>query len=347
MTSAILEFRDVSFSRGPRLLLDRMSFGIEKQEMVALLGPNGVGKTTMLKLASRLLQPGDGTVLLQGEPLAAWPRRELPRAVALVPQELEMPFNFRVEEIVAQGRVPYLPLFGHQHCADREAVENAMESVDIVRLRDRLYSQLSGGERQRVKIAIGLAQQPQAHVARRAHAAPRRGPPDRIDCSAAAAQPARHHHHRRRARFESGGGEFLLRHPAHPGTLMDCRLDCGSSAARAAGAGLLRQPVRPGSILCLAAFGWVGAGLVRNCFEGRSATCRAPPWALFFWVRCSPRKIPARLARHRLRPLRRRHLQRSRSAGQQRERLRLEPRQPTPAALISFRRFLPATTPSR
>lgn len=161
MTSPILEFQSVSFSRGPRLLLDRMSFGIEKQDMVALIGPNGVGKTTMLKLASRLLQPSAGTVLMQGRPLAAWSRRELPRAVALVPQELEIPFNFRVEEIVAQGRVPYLPLFATSTALDHEAVENAMESVDIVGLRDRVYSTLSGGERQRVKIAIGLAQQPQ------------------------------------------------------------------------------------------------------------------------------------------------------------------------------------------
>lgn len=159
MSSAILEFRDVSFSRGSRLLLDRMSFAVETQEMVALLGPNGVGKTTLLKLASRLLQPGNGSVLLQGKPLGEWPRQHLPRCVALVPQELELPFNFRVEEIVAQGRVPHLPLFGATTARDREAIESAMEAVDIVRLRNRPYSQLSGGERQRVKIAIGLAQQ--------------------------------------------------------------------------------------------------------------------------------------------------------------------------------------------
>jgi iron complex transport system ATP-binding protein len=159
MNSTILEFRDVSFSRGPRLLLDKLSFGIETQEMVALLGPNGVGKTTMLKLASRLLQPIAGNVLLEGKPLASWPRQHLPRCIALVPQELALPFNFRVEEIVAQGRVPYLPLFGAGTAEDHEAVESAMEAVDIVGLRHRPYSQLSGGERQRVKIAIGLAQQ--------------------------------------------------------------------------------------------------------------------------------------------------------------------------------------------
>lgn len=160
IASTMLEFRNVSFSRGPRLLLDGLSFGIEAQEMVALVGPNGVGKTTMLKLASRLLPPTSGEILLQGKPLAAWSRRELPRAIALVPQELEIPFSFRVEEIVAQGRVPYQPLFGASTSIDREAIENAMEAVDITGLRHRIYSELSGGERQRVKIAIGLAQQP-------------------------------------------------------------------------------------------------------------------------------------------------------------------------------------------
>ena len=159
MKATVLEFRKVSFSRGGRLLLDQLSFTIEKQDMVALIGPNGVGKTTLLRLASRMLQPSKGEILLEGKPLNGWARRELPRSLALIPQELEIPFNFRVEEIVAQGRVPYTPLFSTGAATDRRTVESAMEAVDILAMRDCIYSELSGGERQRVKIAIGLAQQ--------------------------------------------------------------------------------------------------------------------------------------------------------------------------------------------
>ena len=157
---ALLEFRDVSFSRGSRLLLDRLSFSIEKQDMVALLGPNGIGKTTLLRLATRLLQPGRGEILLEGKTLSQWSRRSLPRTIALVSQDLEVPFRFRVEEIVEQGRAPHAPLFGGSRNLDREVVEDAMEAVGVAHLRHRIYSELSGGERQRVKIAIGLAQQP-------------------------------------------------------------------------------------------------------------------------------------------------------------------------------------------
>jgi len=158
--SRLLEFRDVSFAHGTRTLLDRLSFAVEERDMVALLGPNGVGKTTLLKLISRLLVPASGEVLLMGRNVADWPRRELPRHVALIPQELEIPFHYPVEELVLQGRVPYMPLFSAAPShADREAVESAMEAVDITGLRHRFYSELSGGERQRVKIAIGLAQQ--------------------------------------------------------------------------------------------------------------------------------------------------------------------------------------------
>jgi iron complex transport system ATP-binding protein len=85
---------------------------------------------------------------------------EAARQVALVPQQVDVPFEFTVEQIVEQGRTPYIGLFGGLKREDRRAVERAMELTDITSLRNRVFNELSGGERQRVKIALGLAQEP-------------------------------------------------------------------------------------------------------------------------------------------------------------------------------------------
>lgn len=156
----ILEFRNVSFSRGERAVLSGIDFAVRKGEITALMGANGAGKTTLLRLASGLLQPSDGEILFEGRNVRAWPRQLFARRVALVPQELDVPFAFRVEELVAQGRIPHLGFFGGLGVDDRKAVEHAMEAVDLLPLRHRIFSELSGGEHQRVKLAIGLAQQP-------------------------------------------------------------------------------------------------------------------------------------------------------------------------------------------
>ncbi len=158
--SAIMEFRHVNFAHGERTIFEDLCFSVKHGEMVALLGPNGVGKTTLLRLAAGLLHPAAGEILVRGRQVGNWGRRQLSCCVALVPQHLDVPFAFRVEEIVAQGRFPHLGFFGGLTGNDLEAVESAMEAVDIVSMRTRVFSSLSGGERQRVKIAIGLAQQP-------------------------------------------------------------------------------------------------------------------------------------------------------------------------------------------
>jgi len=157
---AIIEFRNVRFAYPQRTIFDGLSFGVEEREMIALIGPNGAGKTTLLKIVCGLLRSTSGTVLLQGRGLESWSRRELSCYAALVPQHLDVPFAFRVEELVAQGRVPHLRRFAGPSARDLQVVERAMQAVDILGMRERAYSDLSGGERQRVKIAIGLAQQP-------------------------------------------------------------------------------------------------------------------------------------------------------------------------------------------
>jgi ABC-type cobalamin/Fe3+-siderophores transport system ATPase subunit len=156
----MLHATGLRFQYGQRVVFGDLSFTTNAGDMVALLGANGTGKTTLLNLAAGLLHPTAGQLSLDGRELNHWKRQELSRFVALVPQLLEMPFAFRVEEIVAQGRMPYAGRFRGLSKRDRDVIERAMEATDVTGLRDRVYSELSGGERQRVKLAIGLAQEP-------------------------------------------------------------------------------------------------------------------------------------------------------------------------------------------
>jgi iron complex transport system ATP-binding protein len=156
----LLQFVDIGFGFAGRPLLDHVSFNLTRQTCAALIGPNGAGKTTLLRLASGALPPTSGEILLDGQPLIDMPRRQRSRIVALVPQQLDVPFDFTVQQIVEQGRAPYLGLLRGPMREDRLAVERALHLTDTTYLRNRVFNQLSGGERQRVKIALGLAQEP-------------------------------------------------------------------------------------------------------------------------------------------------------------------------------------------
>lgn len=134
---------------------------IRDGERVALIGPNGSGKTTLLRLLSGFLRPDRGEVRLRGTPLTQYSRREVARRVAVVPQTLEVPFAFTVEELVLMGRTPYLSPWRGPGPKDAGIVRDAMERMGVSLLEDRPYPELSGGERQRAVLALALAQEPQ------------------------------------------------------------------------------------------------------------------------------------------------------------------------------------------
>lgn len=157
----LLECVAVTFRYAERTVLEELTLGVERGSCTALIGPNGVGKTTLLRLASGSLSPSSGQVTLSGERVAGLERKQRSRLVALVPQQLDVPFEFTVEQIVEQGRTPYLGLLRGLGREDRRAVDRALDLVDASGLRRRVFNELSGGERQRVKIALGLAQQPE------------------------------------------------------------------------------------------------------------------------------------------------------------------------------------------
>jgi iron complex transport system ATP-binding protein len=156
----LLRFCDVSFGYGVLDVIRSASFDLQAGSCTALIGPNGAGKTTILRLSAGTLHCRSGSVLLNDVPLRKLPIRKVARTVALVPQQLDVPFQFTVREVVEQGRTPYLGFLRGPMSEDRRAVDRALELADVTGLQQRIFNELSGGERQRVKIALGLAQEP-------------------------------------------------------------------------------------------------------------------------------------------------------------------------------------------
>jgi iron complex transport system ATP-binding protein len=133
-------------------------------ELVAVTGPNGCGKTTLIRGLLGLTPLTRGSVFIDGRPLPAWRRAELAQLVALVPQREETPFSWRVREMVGFGRYARLGALSAMSREDSRAVAEAMARCDVSGLGDRAVETLSGGEWQRVRIARALAQEPRLLV---------------------------------------------------------------------------------------------------------------------------------------------------------------------------------------
>jgi cobalamin transport system ATP-binding protein len=148
-------------SRGDAVFtLKDVSVSIAHGSLTGLLGPNGCGKTTLLKLLSGVLRPLEGTITLRGRPLAEMPRRLTAQHLAVVPQETHPAFDYTVMEMVLMGRHPYLGLLQLEGPQDLSIALEALSSTGTAHLSERSYMSLSGGEKQRVVIASALAQTP-------------------------------------------------------------------------------------------------------------------------------------------------------------------------------------------
>ena len=155
-----LRFEDLSVELGGRTILEEIDFEVQPGEVVGLVGRNGVGKTTLLRVASGILTANAGRVLLGGESVAHMSRRRLARRIALVPQDLHVPFPFRVGELVLMGRAPHQPLLGLESDRDVGLALRALDRFGIGHLAERGIETLSGGERQLVLFARALVQDP-------------------------------------------------------------------------------------------------------------------------------------------------------------------------------------------
>ncbi len=160
VTKSVLALEGVDFGYGQPLVLRGLTLRVAAGEMVGLLGPNGSGKTTILRLLTGALAPRQGAVLVDGRPRQTHSRRDLGRQLALAPQEIEIAFDFRVRDLVLMGRGPYVHWLRGETAHDRAVASQAMAHVGILDLAERLYRTLSGGEKQRVVLAMALAQEP-------------------------------------------------------------------------------------------------------------------------------------------------------------------------------------------
>lgn len=154
----LLEARELSVAIGGKEVCHRLRLAVRPREAWAILGMNGVGKTTLLHTLAGLRPPAAGEVLLHGRPLRRYRRKEIACEIGLMLQETEIVFSLTVREAVLEGRHPHLHRFHWESPEDERAAQQVLEELDIAGLAGRSVQTLSGGERRLVAAATLFVQ---------------------------------------------------------------------------------------------------------------------------------------------------------------------------------------------
>ncbi len=158
--NSFLEITELSAGYGPKTVLHSLSLSVAPGELLGVIGPNGCGKSTLVKALSGVLKLKSGQVRFEGRDLLRIKSEERARLVGVVAQNPSLPPAFTAAEIVLFGRTPHLGAFQQEGPEDWRIVQEAMEATDCWKMATRPVGELSGGERQRVLFALALAQQP-------------------------------------------------------------------------------------------------------------------------------------------------------------------------------------------
>jgi len=142
-----------------RLIVKDLNIAIPQGKITALVGANGSGKSTILKTMARLMNPSQGSVLLDGKSIHKQSTKEVAKQLAILPQNPTAPDGLTVAELVSYGRFSYQKGFGSMSKEDRSIVQWSIEATGMSEFGDRPVDQLSGGQRQRAWIAMALAQE--------------------------------------------------------------------------------------------------------------------------------------------------------------------------------------------
>lgn len=155
---------DIAFSYSPEMagaVFRNVSLTVQTGDVFCLLGPNGIGKSTLLKCLSGILRIQQGRIFLNGRDLSEFKLSDVAKHIGYVPQGLTSAFPFRIKDIIVMGRAPHLSVLASPSRADMEIAYQAMETVGVAHLADRPCNGVSGGEWQLTLIARALVQEPQ------------------------------------------------------------------------------------------------------------------------------------------------------------------------------------------
>lgn len=155
-----LRCEDIEYSIAGNRILKGITMGVSNNEFHTILGPNGCGKTTLLKTIYRIVKPETGTVYLDGRPQKDISIRQSAQQMAVVAQFNNLNFDCSVLDVVMLGRTPHLKMMEQEKAQDYEIAYDALRKVGMYDKKDRSYLSLSGGEKQRVVLARAITQQP-------------------------------------------------------------------------------------------------------------------------------------------------------------------------------------------
>ncbi len=157
----ILEVRKASFSYIPGFpIFEDISFQMDEGDVFCILGPNGIGKSTLIRCLARLSLLTSGCIHLQGKDILTMNRQDLAKKISFIPQIHSPSFSYTVFDFVLMGRNPYIGLFARPSEVDLSIAEDAIATVRISGLKEKKYTEISGGEQQLVVFAQALAQEP-------------------------------------------------------------------------------------------------------------------------------------------------------------------------------------------
>ncbi len=154
-------FDNISITYGKRQLLEHVTMDFERGKITTIIGPNGCGKSSLLKTVSRVVTPSAGTPVYQDRPLRSYAPKELAQRIAYLPQVHMSPKDIDIRTLVSYGRFPYKRFGAGMTAEDRDIIDATLERTGLANMGDRMLNNLSGGEKQRAWIAMTICQQPE------------------------------------------------------------------------------------------------------------------------------------------------------------------------------------------